>query len=214
MEAGERQPRPAADTSLRRSDTPTGSSLLRDRMLRCLLLACFFIRLAETGDGAGSGSASATTMALTFLVLLTAVSSLALGLQLRAEVEEAMWAVGAARLVVGGGGAAVCAEAVDADVGAGDGCFTMKQEEGQGGVSWDEISAAAAGACLHSGGLCCYAYARRAALHSRPAAFQLPRPAQCMGSDLGNACMHACRYGCRQVPRFLSLRWTTVYIYM
>jgi len=32
MEAGERQPRPAADTSLRRSDTPTGS-LLRDRLL-------------------------------------------------------------------------------------------------------------------------------------------------------------------------------------
>jgi hypothetical protein len=62
-------------------------------------------------------------MALTFLVLLTAVSSLALGLQLRAEVEEAMWAVGAAGLVVGGGGAAVCAEAVDADVGAGDGCW-------------------------------------------------------------------------------------------
>ena len=67
MEAGERQPRPAADTSLRRSDTPTGS-LLRDRLLLRLFL----------GPTA---------------VLLTAVSaSLALGL--RAEAEEAMWAVG------------------------------------------------------------------------------------------------------------------------
>ena len=89
MEAGERQPRPAADTSLRRSDTPTGS-LLRDRLL-LRLLACF-LKLAETGDGAGSA-----TTAMAFLgptaVLLTAVSaSLALGL--RAEAEEAMWAVG------------------------------------------------------------------------------------------------------------------------
>lgn len=88
----------------------------------------------------------------------------------------------------------------------------MKQEEGQGGVSWDEISAAAAGACLHSGGLCCYAYARRAALHSRPAAFQLPRPAQCMGSDLGNACMPAVMV----VDRFLASSPSDglLYIYM
>ena len=89
MEAGERQPRPAADTSLRRSDTPTGS-LLRDRLL-LRLLACF-LKLAETGDSAGS----ATTVMVSLgpkAVLLTAVSaSLALGL--RAEAEEAMWAVG------------------------------------------------------------------------------------------------------------------------
>jgi len=65
------------------------------------LLACFF-KLAETGDGAGSA-----TTAMAFLgptaVLLTAVSaSLALGL--RAEAEEAMWAVGCG----GGALAEVC----------------------------------------------------------------------------------------------------------
>ena len=89
MEAGERQPRPAADTSLRRSDTPTGS-LLRDRLL-LRLLACF-LKLAETGDGVGSATTAMAFLGPTAVLLTVVSASLALGL--RAEAEEAMWAVG------------------------------------------------------------------------------------------------------------------------
>jgi len=84
MEARERQPRPAADTSLRRSDTPTGS-LLRDRLL-LRLLACF-LKLAEIGDGAGSATTGMAFLGPTAVLLTVVSASLALGL--RAEVKLA-----------------------------------------------------------------------------------------------------------------------------
>jgi len=139
MEAGERQPRPAADTSLRRSDTPTGS-LLRDRLL-LRSLACFLklaglflvglLRRRGVGDD-GDGVLGAEGGPLDGGLCLVGVGTASGGGG--SHVGRGLWGRRASST---GGGVVLCADAerdcakgwqwrwTASGRGAGDGCWSI-----------------------------------------------------------------------------------------